>query len=187
MLSSNPSNPPIQFIKLGGSLVTDKHRAHTPRPQVLRRLAGEIAAAMIKTQGVRLVLGNGAGSYGHIPASKYSTRKGVHTQEEWRGFAEVWREAAALNQLVTDALQDAGLPAIAIHPSSGVIAREGQVVQWNLDPITAALDAGLLPVIHGDVILDQVRGGTILSTEDLFDYLALHLNPIRILLAGLEE
>ena len=49
-----------------------------------------------------------------------------------------------------------------------------------------ALAAGLVPVIYGDVTFDEVRGGTILSTEDLFSHLARALNPERILLAGLE-
>ena len=38
--------------------------------------------------------------------------------------------------------------------------------------------------MFGDVVFDTVRGGTILSTEDLFVYLAAQLNPVRILLAG---
>jgi isopentenyl phosphate kinase len=37
------------------------------------------------------------------------------------------------------------------------------------------------------VIFDTVRGGTILSTEDLFEHLARQLHPERILLAGLED
>ena len=41
-------------------------------------------------------------------------------------------------------------------------------------PIQAALSNGLLPVIHGDVVFDEIRGGTILSTEDLFAHLALN-------------
>jgi len=49
-----------------------------------------------------------------------------------------------------------------------------------------ALANGLLPVIHGDVVFDELRGGTILSTEDLFAHLARPLFPDRILLAGLE-
>jgi len=36
------------------------------------------------------------------------------------------------------------------------------------------------------VIFDSVRGGTILSTEDLFAHLARELRPQRVLLAGLE-
>jgi isopentenyl phosphate kinase len=50
-----------------------------------------------------------------------------------------------------------------------------------------ALQAGLLPVVYGDVIFDTQRGGTILSTEDLFAHLARQLCPRRVLLAGLEQ
>jgi len=177
----------LVFLKLGGSLITEKTTASAPRLEVIARLASEIAAACRQDASLRLVLGNGAGSFGHVPAKKYGTRQGVHTSEEWRGFAEVWREAAALNRLVTDALQGAGLPAIALHPSAAVIAQDGQVASWDLAPLHAALQAGLLPVIHGDVIFDSQRGGTILSTEDLFEHLARALHPQRILLAGLEE
>jgi isopentenyl phosphate kinase len=42
-------------------------------------------------------------------------------------------------------------------------------------------------VIFGDVVFDEIRGGTILSTEDLFMHLARALSPERILLAGLES
>lgn len=187
MTPHNPGKERIEFIKLGGSLITDKHRAHTSRLEVIKRLAKEIARPLAQERGIRLVLGNGAGSYGHVPARKYGTRQGVQSSEEWHGFAEVWREAADLNRLVIDALQDAGLPAMGFHPSTAVMARDGKVASWDLAPLLAALQAGLLPVVHGDVIFDQVRGGTILSTEDLFEYLALHIHPRRILLAGLEE
>jgi isopentenyl phosphate kinase len=181
--------PPIvnlQFLKLGGSLITDKNRPHTPRPDVLARLAGEIAAAHRHDLGMRLIVGNGAGSYGHVPARRYGTRQGVCTPQDWSGFAEVWREAAALNRLVVDALATAGLDVISLPPSASVIAEDGRLASWDLAPIQAALQAGLLPVIQGDVIFDRVRGGTILSTEDLFAYLAIKLRPIRVLLAGLE-
>ena len=175
------------FLKFGGSLITDKQRPLLPRPEVLERLAGEIGRALKKRPDIRLVLGNGAGSFGHVSAKKYGTRQGVHTAQEWRGFAEIWREAAALNAMVTDALHAAGLPAIALHPSAAVIAEDGKVLSWDLAPIQHALSAGLLPVIHGDVIFDTRRGGTILSTEDLFDHLATQLRPDAILLAGLEQ
>jgi len=42
-------------------------------------------------------------------------------------------------------------------------------------------------VIFGDVVFDEVRGGTILSTENLFTFLVKALAPDRVLLAGLEE
>jgi isopentenyl phosphate kinase len=175
------------FLKLGGSLITDKTHPHTPRLEVLARLAGEIAAARQANPAMKLLIGHGSGSFGHVPASIYGTRQGVHTSEEWQGFIEVWKEAAALNHLVVEALFSVGLPAIALPASAGVVTSDGQVSAWNLAPLFSALQAGLLPVIYGDVIFDQRRGGTILSTEDLFEYLAPQLHPQRLLLAGLEE
>ncbi len=177
----------LTFLKLGGSLITDKTRPHTPRPEVIARLAEEVAAACRRAPALRLVLGHGSGSFGHVPARRYATRQGVHSREGWLGFVEVWREAAALDRLVVDALAEAGLPAIPFQPSASVTAHDGKVLAWDVTPLHRALEAGLLPVVYGDVIFDLERGGTILSTEDLFDFLARQLRPQRVLLAGLEQ
>ncbi len=184
-MNTNPSS--LVFLKLGGSLITDKQQPYTPRLQVLQRLAQEIAEARAENPGLRLLVGHGAGSFGHVPAKRYGTRQGVHTPEEWLGFAEVWKEEATLNRLVVDALLGAKLPVISLSPCASVTAEDGRVAIWELYPIRAALQAGLLPLICGDVIFDRQRGGTILSTEDLFEHLARHLHPQRILLAGIEE
>ena len=172
------------FLKLGGALITDKAQPHTPRLQVIERLAGEIAAAQAEDTGLHILLGHGSGSFGHFPASQYKTRLGVKSAEEWRGFVEVWREAAGLNHLVMRALERAGLPALVFPPSAMLIAHQGKVASWDLDPLRHALEVGLLPVIYGDVVFDTQLGGTILSTEDLFAHLAGYIQPAGLLLAG---
>jgi isopentenyl phosphate kinase len=174
------------FLKLGGSLITEKEKTHTARFEVLDRLAQEIAEARRHGYGKRLILGHGSGSFGHVPASRYGTRRGVHSPEEWAGFSKVWQEAAALNHLVMEALQRAELPAVAFPPSAALVAYNGNLQSWELGPLQMALQAGLLPVVYGDVVFDTLRGGTILSTEDLFDHLARLLRPQYILLAGIE-
>jgi isopentenyl phosphate kinase len=174
------------FLKLGGSLITDKNRPLTPRPEALARLSNEIAAGLEQNPGLRLVLGHGSGSFGHVAAKRHGTRQGVNTPQGWRGFAEVWRDAAALNRIVMDKMHAAGLPAIAFPPSASITSEDGVVAAWNLYPLRSALRAGLLPVVFGDVTFDTVRGGTILSTEDLFNHLARELHPDRLLLAGIE-
>lgn len=174
------------FVKLGGSLITEKDKPHTPRLQVITRLAVEIASVKQNYPDLQILLGHGSGSFGHVPARKYATRQGINSAEGWQGFAEVWREASQLNRLVMDALAEAGLPAIAFPPSASVWAESGKVHTWNLQPLQAALQAGLLPVVYGDVVFDGEWGGTILSTEDLFKHLALKLKPAKIFLAGIE-
>ncbi|MBC8496226.1 MAG: isopentenyl phosphate kinase family protein [Anaerolineales bacterium] len=188
---SNPQLPirrrHLQFLKLGGSLITDKTTPRTPRRDVIARLAQEIKSALAESENLRLVLGHGSGSFGHVPAKKYGTRLGVDSAEGWRGFAKVWYEASLLNRIVMDVLHESELPAVAFPPSGAVTASNGQVTNWNLSPLRAALEAGIIPVVFGDTVFDEILGGTILSTEDLFTYLARELYPQRISLAGIDE
>ena len=190
----------LAFLKLGGSLITDKMRPYTPLLDVMDDLARQVAASLRSQPNLRLVIGHGAGSFGHVAASEYKTRDGyprpsplIHRERDttednyWKGFAEVWYQAASLNRYVMEALHKAGLRTIALPPSSSVIASDGRVSVWETTPIRMALAAGMVPVIFGDVVFDEVRGGTILSTENLFSYLVKALDPERILLAGIEE
>jgi isopentenyl phosphate kinase len=50
MPDSNPQIRKLHFLKLGGSLITDKNQAHTHRPETLNRLAEEIAQPAQKMQ-----------------------------------------------------------------------------------------------------------------------------------------
>ncbi|GAP14407.1 isopentenyl phosphate kinase [Longilinea arvoryzae] len=176
----------LVFLKLGGSLITDKATAHTARREVLTRLAREISAALQKDPDLSLVLGHGSGSFGHFAAQKYGTYTGVHTSLEWRGFAEVWKEARALNEIVMDALVQAGLPVMAFPASAIAITSKRAVLRCETETLQKALQHDLIPVIQGDVVFDTILGGTILSTEDQFFHLAPRLEPQRILLAGVE-
>ncbi|MEW6086001.1 MAG: isopentenyl phosphate kinase [Chloroflexota bacterium] len=190
----------LVFLKLGGSLITDKTKPYTPLLDVMDDLALQIKTALQTHPDLRVLIGHGAGSFGHVPASEYKTRDGLppratplvyrrrdDTQNNyWKGFAEVWYQASTLNRFVMEALHKADLRALSLPPSSSVISSNGHVSVWDTTPIRMALAADIVPVIFGDTVFDEVRGGTILSTEDLFMYLTDALHPDRILLAGLE-
>lgn len=201
----------LVFLKLGGSLITDKTQEYTTRHEKLADLASQIASSLHTHPGLRLVLGHGSGSFGHTAAKKYGTRGGAPSLPTsfskklgevssspvgreawgegnyWHGFAEVWFQASRLNRYVIQALYEAGIPAMTFSPVASLWSENGQVAKWDLSQIETALEVGILPVVHGDVIFDRTKGGTILSTEDLFEHLARELRPKRILLAGLEE
>ncbi len=174
----------LVFLKLGGSLLTDKTRPQALRADVLARLAAEIAAARRQRPDLRLLIGHGSGSFGHVTASRYGTRLGVHTPNEWRGYAETARSAAELNRLVLDALWEAGLPALRVQPSASALCHDGELVGMDERPVVAGLEHGLAPLVYGDVALDDVRGGTIVSTEQIFGWLASRLRPERVILVG---
>jgi len=176
----------LYFLKLGGSLITDKHTPRTARPDVLARLMGEVAEARRARPELQLVLGHGSGSFGHVEGRKHGTRQGVSTSEQWRGFAEVQAAAGLLNRLVVDAARSAGLPVLNLPPSASAVCRDGVIEHLALEPVRAALDHDLVPLVFGDVAVDEARGGTIVSTEDVFAYLARALRPAQVLLAGIE-
>lgn len=175
------------FLKLGGSLITDKTREQTPRPQVIRRLAREIRRALDERPGLQLLIGHGSGSYGHFAGRRYRTREGIVSDESWRGYAETGAVAARLNRLVTDALLEAGVPALSVQPSASALCRDGQLVRLEAHPLATALENALSPLVYGDVALDEVRGCTIVSTEEIFGYLADQLHPQRIILLGVVD
>jgi len=172
------------FLKLGGSLITDKTKVERVRHDVLTRLVDEIAQARRENPALRLVLGQGSGSFGHVAAAKYGTRQGVADAAGWHGFAEVSDAAARLNRLVLTELLAADVPAVSLSPSASVGCVDGRIQTIAVQPVQAALGAGLMPVVYGDVAFDSVRGGTIVSTEEVMMALAGEIRPSWLLLAG---
>ncbi len=174
----------IIFLKLGGSLITDKTQAYTVETQRLARLAEEVGQALGEKADLKLLLGHGSGSFGHWAAKPYSTRHGVETAAQWRGYAEVAAAAAHLNHIVTQAFCNAGVPVWSLQPSASARCHNYVLQHIDVHPIRTALARDLVPLVYGDVALDDVHGGTIISTEDIFLFLARHLHPTRILLLG---
>ncbi|MEI2689972.1 MAG: isopentenyl phosphate kinase [Anaerolineae bacterium] len=177
----------LVLLKLGGSLITDKTQVEAVQEDVLRRVAGEIVRARQDAPHLRLLLGHGSGSFGHVAARQHGTRAGVQGEQGWLGFAQVADAAARLNRLVAAALLAAGLPVWSVQPSAGLWCRDGVIQAWPSRQIELALAHGLAPLVYGDVALDSGRGGTIASTEELFAWLTPRLRPARIVLAGIVD
>lgn len=174
----------LTFLKLGGSLITDKRESQHFHADVMRRAAQEISSARAVQPDLKLLIGHGSGSFGHVAAQKYGTMQGVHTPEEWRGFAEVAAVARELNTLVLHTLRETGLPVLDFPPSASAQCGDGKLLSMDVDPIRCALEHALVPLVYGDVAFDARRGGTIISTETIFFYLARQLHPARIMLLG---
>jgi isopentenyl phosphate kinase len=174
----------LVFIKLGGSLITDKRVESSFREGVTRRLAEEIYDVLNVNPDLRFLVGHGSGSFGHFAAARHNTANGVQSSEEWRAFAHVSNVAAELNHLVVKAFEQVGLPVWRIQPSASALSHDTNLVDLSLSPIRIALDKGLIPLVYGDVAIDEMKGGTIISTEKLFFYLARHLPVSTVLLLG---
>jgi isopentenyl phosphate kinase len=171
----------LVFVKLGGSLITDKSRPYTTRDNVIKGLAREIHEGR---QGKPMLVGHGGGSFPHVSAEKYETHKGVINEKSWEGFARVQNDAATLNRIVVSNLIQAGENAISIQPSASCFAKEDKITEWYTKPIETLLSKGSVPVPYGDVCLDEKKGCCIISTEEIFRFLADKLKPERIIMVG---
>ncbi|MFN7962820.1 MAG: isopentenyl phosphate kinase [Thermoanaerobaculia bacterium] len=174
MPNSNDHSREVILLKLGGSLITDKTRPDALRPQILERLAQEIAG-LRRDQKLDLVIGHGSGSFGHATAARYNVSEGLRKPEQRFGVAATRAAAARLNQLVVEGLLAAGESPFPIAPSSVMVARFGLARRFFLETLLAALEQELLPVVFGDVVMDSGQGAAIASTETVFSALAQQL------------
>ena len=174
----------VIFLKLGGSLITDKRGEELARHDVIAQTAAAIAAARARLPGMQLVIGHGSGSFGHLYGHRYGTRAGAATPAQWYGFAATGDAAARLNRIVVAALLAVEIPAWSIQPGVALRCADGRIAAGPEEAVALALTRGVVPVVFGDVALDSVRGCTIASTEEIFERLAHYLAPTRIVLAG---
>jgi len=171
----------LVFVKLGGSLITDKNAEFRARRDVIARLAAEVRRALDAHPALNLLLGHGSGSFGHVVAKQYHVQSGC---EDWQGYALTGAAAMELNHIVSAEFREAGVPVVSIQPSASARCRAGQLIELALHPVQEVLRRGLVPLVYGDVALDEVWGSTIASTEAIFAFLAHALRPQCILLLG---
>ncbi len=178
----------ITFLKLGGSLITDKSQTRTALHSEIDRISQEIAHARKQMPEKRILLGNGAGSFAHQSAHMYGTMDGFSNEEGLYGACVTHQDAMRLNQIVIESLLSAQLPAFSVQPSAFISTRNKNINTYDVSLIETMLQKNYIPVIYGDVIADSEIGSTILSTDTLFrslaeKLLALH-HTVTIIHAG---
>ncbi len=178
------SNVERVFLKLGGSVLTDKTAPESINHALLHEVAGAIAAVLHQRPSLQLLIGHGGGSFGHVWAAKYRTHEGIRNHQEWHGAVRVADAMGRLNRQVVTALLDADVNALSVPPSAGALAHDRQLQHWETVTIERMLASGLVPVVHGDVVLDTAQGAAIASTEMVFSYQAPPLRPQRVVLLG---
>jgi len=174
----------LVFLKLGGSLITDKTKPYTARLDIIERIAKEIKEILEEGMDIKILVGHGGGSFPHVSAKKYETHKGFVREDSKSGFCMVQNDASKLNRIVVETFLKVGLKAISFQPSAGALAESDKITEWNIQNIEILLREGIIPIVYGDVCLDIKKGCCIISTEEIFKYLAEKLKPEKVVLAG---
>lgn len=173
------------ILKIGGSILTNKDSTESEIDAVsLKRIASEIKASLDMSDK-ELIIVHGAGSFGHPPAKEYKIGE-VFEKSEYPqkriGFCKTQNAVKRLNMLICDAFIEEGLPVVAIPASSFMSATNKRITQGNLDYFKKYLEKGFIPVIYGDVVLDEQLEICVISGDQLIQYLAMNLNPELVVL-----
>ena len=167
----------LVILKIGGSAITKKDSVSKPRQDEINRISKEIASFVTERDvSDKLVLVHGAGSFGHPQAMKYS----LDEKFDARGVYEIHKSVKELNSIVVDSLNDAGVSALPVHPLSSLLLENGNIVDAGTEKLNIMLDRGAVPVFHGDVVMDRIKGAAILSGDRIAPYLATTLGASRI-------
>lgn len=173
------------ILKIGGSILTNKDSAESEIDAVsLKRIASEIKASL-DISDKELIIVHGAGSFGHPPAKEYKIGEEFDRSEypEKRiGFCKTQNAVKKLNMLICEAFIEENLPVVAIPASSFMIATNKRITQGNLNYFERYLEKGFIPVIYGDVVLDDELEICVISGDQLIQYLAKNLNPDLVVL-----
>jgi isopentenyl phosphate kinase len=171
----NAAKPII--LKLGGSAITDKTAEATPKTEIINRLAEEIKRADLDN----LIVVHGGGSFGHPSAEKYAIQDGYKEDPTQKfGFAETHHMMTVLNGLVMDALIWHDVSAVSIAPSSCILTEAGRIKFFDDTVLKAMQKMAFTPVYYGDVVLDEKKGFTVLSGDQLVSYLAIKYKASKI-------
>ena len=167
------------ILKLGGSVITDKSADCAVNRDQLASVARAIAGAQ-KCGGIVVI--HGAGSCGHPEAKRYHLDRGVSAGNT-KGIFVTHRAVSGLNDAVVLALRNEGVDAVGVHPLHTGIADNGRLVGFECRHLATMLMLKMVPVIHGDVVMDLSNGACIVSGDQLVRYLAVALKISRVGLA----
>jgi len=161
-------NKKIKFLKIGGSVITNKEKTSSLKKKRLSDICRQIADFIGDKNDELLLIGHGAGSFGHTQAEQYRTKQGFVSDDSKIGMTITQNAVANLNRLVVSNLIDLKIPAVSMNASNILLAKQKKSFHADLSVLIRYLEEGLYPVTHGDVIVDLDQGCTIFSTEKIF-------------------
>jgi isopentenyl phosphate kinase (EC 2.7.4.-) len=173
-------------LKLGGSVLTQKDQSETVDDAALATAARVVGESLGPTSddptanpdGGSLVLVHGGGSFGHPAAAAHGVSASEGTRDA-AALADIHRAMGRLNGRVVAALHAAGVPALPVRPLS-VVCRTDAGVTAPTTAVEGMLAEGFVPVLHGDVVVDETAGGTVCSGDTLVVALADALDADRV-------
>jgi len=165
------------LLKLGGSVITHKEGTCCPDHERLQEIA-----SVIRQYREGLILVHGAGSCGHPEAEEYRLKGGIDGTN-LAGVSATHTAVRTLNDAVVSALQECGVEAVGVHPLCVATADRTRIATFDVHPLEGMIDLGIVPVLHGDVVMDRTQGACIVSGDQVLSHLATAMSVRHVGLA----
>lgn len=166
-------------IKLGGSIITYKSNSKPRiRKSNIRRLAKEISQIYKEDHQIVLVHGSG---YGHYLAKKYNLHRKDNSADRRFAVSLIDQKTLELTSFIINELLKIKLPAICFPPHALVNQSAGTLTDFNTKEVTSALGRKFIPVLSGEVVLDDKWDSSVLSGDITTCFLAEKLNADKII------
>lgn len=182
------SAPTVVLVKIGGSSITHKACEETLNVDAIHWVARTLKESK---KDLSFVVVHGAGSFGHHTAKRYGlmgrTQPPQLNQEDnssdneafhrlMLGVGRTRLSVTKLNHAVVSAILDQNLPAAGISPCFSVPGMQvhggDNDARENLRTVVkCCIDAGVIPILHGDAGLYGNRGAGILSGDTIMEIL----------------
>lgn len=169
------------FIKIGGSYITDKTTSDSLKENRIKQIA-RVIADICKGDQYEMIISHGAGAYGHIRAQQYNAQLGINPEYSWKAFYQIRMDMTSMNLRFVALAAEQGLKLVTVQPSAIIRASHGEITSIYLDTITLLLRYGQIPIVYGDIVIDDIQGFTIASTENILAAIVKVIKMDRVIM-----
>jgi isopentenyl phosphate kinase len=166
----------VTILKLGGSAITVKAKDCTPDIPAIQH-----ATDQLSDYHHPLILIHGGGSYAHPFVIRSGVGGGLRDRSQLRSVSETEFYLGQLTRIICASLLLRNMNPVPLHPMSFATLDKGEVKKILLDPIRNSLGAGLIPLLHGDLVFDESRGIGVLSGDRIASLIGSRLGVSRVL------
>ncbi|CAO3635430.1 unnamed protein product [Cunninghamella blakesleeana] len=182
----------IVLVKLGGAALTEKQTTSKLSPN-FDELVEQISQVynINLSQQIHTIFIHGAGSFGHPQAKQYQVKYGwtsssssnvLSSKDIKYGMTTTRQNVLLLHNHLLQRLQSHGLPIVSVSPFDHIETSGGgeyptlSSTMKVIQRCKQLLRLGFIPLLHGDAVMDDQLGCTILSGDVIMHQLATYFD-----------
>jgi len=172
----------LYILKLGGSVITDKKGNKCVVKKSKLGKISSILSKVLKKKKFKLIIVHGAGPFGHKLVTDYKIKNGVKSAKQIWGFVKTRASMEKLDSEVIDSLISKKVNAFEVQASSCIIQNKKKIVSFDTKIIEKLLGLGVVPVMYGDMVIDNSLGASVVSGDAIISFLAKKLKASKVFL-----